>query len=236
MSDAASAAPPSREYLLRKLHSLTGLLPVGVFLLEHYYSNLKALGPAGEARFNELVRDLQQNPLTIYAEVGLIAVPLLFHALYGLVIAWQGRPNNAAQPYLRNWTYTLQRITGVILLLYVGYHVYHTRLMPHVSPQDAAWQMDGGQRMVSYAYMRRYMNSVHLGIPVVSLYVIGVVAAAFHLANGLWNMGVHWGLTVGPRAQRMSAVACSLFGLVLLGVGLLALSAFANPAAVLARL
>ncbi len=74
--------------------------------------------------------------------------------------------------------------------------------------------------------MRHYLGSVHLGIPVISLYVIGVLATAFHLANGLWNMGLHWGITVGPRAQKWSALFCGLFGVALSGVWLAALYSF----------
>ncbi|MOA42747.1 Succinate dehydrogenase cytochrome b558 subunit [compost metagenome] len=41
-----------------------------------------------------------------------------------------------------------------------------------------------------------------------SLYVISVVAASFHFANGLWSFLVSWGITVGPRAQRISSQIC----------------------------
>jgi len=40
------------------------------------------------------------------------------------------------------------------------------------------------------------------------LYLIGVLSAAFHFANGLWSFMVSWGITVGPRAQRVSSYIC----------------------------
>jgi len=41
------------------------------------------------------------------------------------------------------------------------------------------------------------------------------VAASYHFANGLWSFLVSWGITVGPRAQRVSSYVCmSLFALV----------------------
>ena len=37
----------SRTFVLRKLHQLSGIMPLGFFLLEHFYTNSKALtGPA----------------------------------------------------------------------------------------------------------------------------------------------------------------------------------------------
>src|ERR1044071_9810485 len=98
----------SRHFLLRKLHELTGILPLGVFLLEHFYTNSKAMGSisagkSGAQLFNESVADLQSIPYIIFVEVLGIFVPLIYHAVYGLVITWEARPNNLAYPYPRNW-------------------------------------------------------------------------------------------------------------------------------------
>ncbi len=218
-----------KYFLLGKLHSLTGLVPVGAFLLEHFYTNLKAVGPRGQQRFDAAVRELQANPLTLFAEVGLIALPLLFHAAYGLFITSRARPNNPSQGHLRNWLYTLQRVTGIVLFFYIAYHVYNTRLMPYLDPGNSLWLDDNGRKLVSFAYMRDYLSSMHLGFPVVTLYVIGIAAACFHFANGLWNMGVHWGLTVGEKAQRLSGLLCSAVFLGLLVAGMSALFAFVRP-------
>src|SRR3989440_12749362 len=40
---SSTATQPDSSYLLRKLHSFTGLLPVGAFLAEHFWSNSSAL-------------------------------------------------------------------------------------------------------------------------------------------------------------------------------------------------
>jgi succinate dehydrogenase / fumarate reductase cytochrome b subunit len=217
------------DYFLRKLHSLSGLVPVGAFLVEHFYTNLQAVGPKGQQHFDKVVRDLQGNPLTLPAEVLLIGLPLLFHGGYGLFITSRARFNNPSQGYLRNWLYTLQRLSGILLFVYVGYHVFNTRLMPYVDPQNHLWQDDGGRKLVSFAYMRDYLSSMHLGFPVMSLYAIGIAAACFHLANGLWNMGVHFGVTVGQKAQRLSGLVCSALFVALLYMGMIALYAFVRP-------
>jgi succinate dehydrogenase / fumarate reductase cytochrome b subunit len=219
------------QYLAKKLFELTGFLPIGAFLIEHLYSNFQAVGPGGAERFNTVVKDLQTNPIIIFAEIGLIGLPLIYHAGYGLFVARQARPNVGAYGYLRNWTYLFQRITGVILIFYIGYHVWNTRLAPIFHPDLPNLQNVDGQPLVSSAYMHDYFLETHFGIRVLWIYVVGVACAVFHFANGLWNVGIHWGLTISPRAQRVSGLVCGLVGVTLLFVGLASLLAFVKMGA-----
>jgi succinate dehydrogenase / fumarate reductase cytochrome b subunit len=218
------------RYFAKKLFELTGFLPVGAFLLEHFYSNFQAVGPGGDKRFNEVVSGLQTNPAIIFAEIGLIGLPLVYHALYGIFVASMARPNVGEYGYLRNWTYLFQRITGVILLFYIGYHVWNTRLVPVLNPNLPSLQTVDGQALLSANYMHDYLTSTHFGIQVLWIYVIGVSCAVYHFANGLWNAAIHWGLTISPRAQRISGLVCGLVGVSLLAVGLTTLLAFVKMA------
>ena len=53
-----------------------------------------------------------------------------------------------------------------------------------------------------------------------TVYVLGILGAAYHLANGLATFCITWGLTISPRAQaRMTSVALVLF-LVISFIGL----------------
>lgn len=224
--DDAAVRMPARAYYARKLFELSGLVPVGVFLVEHLYQNYQAVGPGGARRYDQIVVDLQTNPLTIYLEVFAIALPLLYHAGYGLFVARIASPNAGEYGYLRNWTYVFQRVTGLLLLAYVGYHVWNTRLYPLFHPEDASLQRQGGEALVSSAYMHGYLSTSHSGIQVVWLYVVGLTCAVYHFANGLWNLGVHWGLTVSPAAQRRSGWACAAVAATLLFLGVRSLVAF----------
>ncbi len=224
---------PHRAYYARKLFELSGLVPVGAFLVEHLYTNFQAVGPGGHARFDKIVVDLQSNPLTIYLEIFAIALPLLYHAGYGFLVVRKMQPNPGEYGYLRNWTYVLQRITGVLLFLYIGYHVWNTRLYPLFHPDDPSLQhltLEGGgkEALVSSAYMRRYLGGAHLGVPVFWLYVVGLACAVYHFGNGLWNLGVHSGITVSRPAQRMSGWACAGVGLALLFLGIRSLIALSQ--------
>jgi succinate dehydrogenase / fumarate reductase cytochrome b subunit len=215
-------------FYARKLFELSGMLPIGAFLIDHLYSNFQVVGAGGRERFDKVVVDLQTNPAIIYAEIFAIALPLLYHAAYGLFVIRIARPNAGAYGYLRNWTYVLQRVTGAVLLLYIGYHVYNTRLYPLFHPDDPLLQRVGGKALVSSDYMHRYVESVHLGLPVFWIYVVGLGCAAFHFGNGLWNLGVHWGLLIGRQAQRRAGWAVLVVGGALFYLGLRSLLAFAQ--------
>lgn len=216
------------QYYAKKLFEITGFVPIGAFLIEHLYSNFQAVGPGGAERFDTVVKDLQTNPIVIFLEIGFIALPLLYHAAYGLFVASRARPNAGSYGYGRNWLYTFQRITGVILLFYIGYHVWNTRLEPIFHPDNPLLQNVDGTPLVSSRYMHNYFLETHLGIQVFWIYLIGISAAVFHFCNGLWNLGFHWGLTVSPRSQRIWGFACGIIGVTLLAVGLASLRAFIN--------
>jgi succinate dehydrogenase / fumarate reductase, cytochrome b subunit len=193
----------------RKLHSLTGVFPIGVFLVEHFFTNSFAL--FGPQAFNETVEKLQSLPYVIFLEVGLIAVPILYHALYGIMISGQGRPNSFQYCYLRNWMYVLQRLTGVVLLIYIGMHVYETRIMAAIRGEH-----------ITYEYVAQELAQPGM----FAFYVLGILSAVFHFSSGLWSFLIGWGVTVTERSMRTSAYICTLMGIVLGAIGLNALLAF----------
>jgi succinate dehydrogenase / fumarate reductase cytochrome b subunit len=218
------------RYFAKKLFELSGFLPIGGFLVEHLYSNFQVVGPGGSERFNGIVKDLQTNPFIIFLEIGAIGLPLLYHAAYGMFVVRQARPNVGNYGFLHNWLYLFQRVTGVLLLFYIGYHVWNTRLVPVLHADNPYLQTvhlkSADVNLVSADYMHHYLLESHFGIQVFWIYVIGISCAVYHFANGLWNVGYHWGLTVSPRAQRWWGFACGLVGVTLLAVALATLNAF----------
>jgi succinate dehydrogenase / fumarate reductase cytochrome b subunit len=48
------------------------------------------------------------------------------------------------------------------------------------------------------------MHNIATNPVMFTIYVIGIIAAVFHFSNGMWSFLVSWGITVGPRAQRIS--------------------------------
>lgn len=217
----------SRTFVLRKLHQLSGIVPLGLFLLEHFYTNSKALSAVtGQADFNNAVKDLQSIPYILFVEVGGIFIPLIYHAVYGMVITIEARPNNLAYPYPRNWFYLLQRITGVILFFFITFHVLNFRfgMIPGLNTTSVAHHPELAFSIVSTEFKN---------IWIFLIYMIGITATVWHFANGIWLFMVDWGITIGERAQRLTGYACIGFGIVLLLVGINAAVAFIRPGGLL---
>jgi succinate dehydrogenase / fumarate reductase cytochrome b subunit len=214
----------SRTFILRKLHQLSGIMPLGVFLLEHFYTNSKAL--TGAADFNNAVKDLQSIPYILFVEIGGIFIPLIYHAVYGLVITAEARPNNLNYPYPRNWFYLVQRITGVILFFFITFHVLNFRfgLIPNLNNISVAHSPQLAFDIVSREFRM---------VPIFIVYLIGITATVWHLANGIWLFLVDWGITIGERAQKLTGYACIGFGVFLLLVGINAAVAFIRPGGLL---
>jgi succinate dehydrogenase / fumarate reductase cytochrome b subunit len=180
MSVAASHSRTS--YILDKLQSLSGVIPIGAFLAEHFWSNSYALVSAKS--YDNVSSELQLIPWRIFVESAVLWLPLLFHSFYGLYIWWKGKSNVIGHPWMSNWMYTLQRWTGIIAFAFIGWHVYTERFV--------------GRGMTAYADVQASMMNPWF----VTFYLVGIAAASFHLGNGLWNFACKWGIAVSVRAQR----------------------------------
>ena len=218
------AVPLSKTFVFRKLHQLSGIVPLGLFLLEHFYTNSKALSGPGD--FNNAVKDLQSIPYILFIEIGGIFIPLIYHAVYGLMITMEARPNNLNYPYPRNWFYTIQRLTGMILFVFITFHVLNFRfgMIPGLNSISVAHQPGRAFEIVAGEFRM---------VPIFIVYLIGITATVWHLANGIWLFMVDWGITIGERAQRLTGYACIAFGVVLLLVGINAAVAFIRPGGLL---
>jgi succinate dehydrogenase / fumarate reductase, cytochrome b subunit len=210
----------SRTFVLRKLHQLTGIVPLGAFLLEHLYTNSKAAHPErGQEHFNEAVADLQAIPYILFVEITFIFIPLIYHAVYGLYITKEMRPNNLAYPYARNWFYTIQRVTGIILFFFILFHVLNFRfgLLPGLNEISVAHRPDLAYQIVAREFQ----------LPLIlAVYVVGIVSTVWHFANGIWLFLVDWGVVIGARAQRLTGYACIAFGVLLLALWFNVMTAF----------
>ncbi len=200
------------NHVLHKLHSLTGIVPIGIFLVQHLTLNSFAL--AGPEKFNAVIdffnKTMPRHILHVL-EWGFIFLPLLFHALYGLVITAHGQVNVGQYGYWRNWMYLLQRVTGVLLVVFIATHVWGTTISHRLFGTN-----------IYYDGMKEYFNNGWL----VAFYLLGITSATFHLANGIWNFAIRWGITVSERSQQVSAKVCAVIFVLLTALGWTALFAF----------
>jgi succinate dehydrogenase / fumarate reductase cytochrome b subunit len=213
----------SRNFILRKLHQLSGIVPLGAFLLEHLYTNSKALhSEQGPRHFNAAVGELQEIPYILFVEITFIFIPLLYHALYGLFITIEWRPNNLAYPYGRNWFYTIQRVTGIILFFFILFHLLNFRfgMVPGLNEISVAHEPGKAFQIVSSEFQ----------IPwIIAVYIVGIISTIWHFANGIWLFAVDWGIVIGERAQRLTGYACIAFGALLLALWFNVMFAFMRP-------
>lgn len=197
------------HFFIRKLHSLLGVIPIGIFLLEHLYTN--SFATQGAEAFNSKVEFLQSLSYVLYIEIFLILLPILFHAIYGLYIVYVAQNNVLQYTYYRNWAFYLQRISALLTLVFVAYHLWALRINALITGKE-----------ITFAAMTQ-----HLSNPLIfAFYVVGLLSATYHLANGLWAFLVSWGITIGPNAQRISAYAAAALFVILTVMGLQGLFAF----------
>jgi succinate dehydrogenase / fumarate reductase cytochrome b subunit len=228
---SAAGDPPAgsflarNEFLIRRLHSLSGLIPVGAYMVIHLMTNATVL--ESSTLFQRLVYQIHGLPLLLAIEWLFIFIPILFHAIIGVLIIRGSLPNSGTYKYGSNYRYTLQRATGMIAFVFILVHVFHMHGWFHFDPwvKGVVEPLGGGQfepyNAASTASMA--LSSVAYQI----FYVVGVLSCVFHLANGIWTFGITWGLWVTPEAQRWATTACLVFGLGLSAVGLGALGGFA---------
>lgn len=198
----------NREFFYRRLHSLLGVIPVGLFLTQHLIVNHYATG--GVESFNKAANFMGNLPFRYFLEIFIIFLPLLFHAIYGLYIAFTAKNNVSRFGYFRNWMFLLQRVTGVITLIFVTWHVWETRIAAQFGAE------------VNFQMMENILSSPFM----FWFYLIGIISTIFHFANGLWSFLVSWGITVSPRSQLISTYVTIAIFVLLSIVGIQALVAF----------
>lgn len=208
------------SFVLHKLHSLSGVLPIGAFMIQHLLANSYSL--RGERDFNTVAKVIGYFPFVAILEIAVIFVPILFHSIYGFFITAEMRSNVGVYQFGRNWLYWLQRVSGIVAFFYIAFHVYSTTILRRMFEfgaydlRGAVEAHDAGFRAISYAAMQwRFADWWYLAI-----YILGITMAAFHLANGLFNFCIRWGLTIGASAQKISAVVWSGLGLGLALIGI----------------
>lgn len=211
-----SASINNPHFLLRRLHSLLGLLPVGAFLIFHLWENSQSR--FGAEHYNEqVVAALQGMNYLLLLEIFVIALPLLFHATYGLVISAQMRAELRRYTYVRHHLYWFQRVSGIGILLFLVLHVGLTRIQGLLDP---------GVSEDLFHHMHTLLRQPWM----FALYLLGVLLSVFHLVNGLASMAIVWGLTTSARAQRLFGGVCLLLGTALAALGVHGLLGFLQSA------
>src|SRR6202522_3745860 len=225
MATAASPAPPAapplkgvqplragqgNSFLWHKLHSLSGIVPIGAFLVEHIISNFETLN--GPLAYAQQVKFLNSLPLVRVLEWAFIFIPLAFHAGYGVFIAFRGRASVNVYPWAGNWMYLTQRVTGLIAFAYIIQHVLLQRFSGVPPPEHPG---------ASFAKVQHELHNPWM----LAIYIIAMIATTWHFAYGIWLFAAKWGITPGDKARKKFGWVCGLGGAALRLMGLLSIYA-----------
>jgi len=199
----STTAQTTNHFLIRRVHSLLGLVPIGFFLTFHMILNLTAL--TGAEQYDLIIETMQSFPGIFIIELVVIFIPIAVHAIYGTYVVYTGQANVLRYKYARNWFYIVQRISGLYTVVFVVIHVYLLRF---------------GE--ANFAALSQFLSQP-LGMV---FYILGVLFAIFHFTNGLWAFAITWGLTVGPHSQKILLYSLGLIFVLLSAVGLSDIVAF----------
>jgi succinate dehydrogenase / fumarate reductase, cytochrome b subunit len=234
------------HFLLRRLHSLTGIVPIGVFLIVHLLTNssvvwgglaLRGEKPPSDAAgalsggvyyFGKEVTWInEQVPHLLLIEITLW-LSIAFHSILGVYYARTGSFNTVRYGYEGNWRYKLQRLSGYIGIFYIFYHIATLRWgWTFLVPGGTKWSHSYASSTMASA-LRGGEDFTAIGLLVSAFYLVGVSMLVFHFANGLWTSAITWGLTVSRKAQRRWGVACLGLGTGLMVMAWMAVIGFAT--------
>ncbi len=217
------------EFAIRRIHSLLGIVPLGLYMVVHLTTNASLMN--GSETFQRAVYLIHSpGDLLPLIEWGGIFGPLVFHAVLGVWIARTGRMNDGQYKFVSNRRYSWQRWTGFIALVYLFFHILHLHGWFH----SHIW-LDA-IRPVGFGTFRPYNAASTLVLAMngwvwPAFYLVGVLCCVYHLANGLWTAGITWGLWISPAAQARATKVCSVIGILLAIIGTTAWWAAVAPSA-----
>jgi succinate dehydrogenase / fumarate reductase cytochrome b subunit len=196
-------------FLIRRLHSLLGVVPIGLFFLMHMFLNSRAA--QSPQQYQWVPDTLDQVPYLWAIEIFGILVPILFHAVLGVLIALQsdyGGPTKV-RSFGANMAYIFQRVTGIFLFGAITWHVWTT------------WWVHKRQAMEGSEFeIYKHMNGILQNPVELGFYVLFVLIAAWHFGNGVFNFCYKWGVTTSAASQRWAILAGYAFGLLGVIMGL----------------
>ncbi len=201
-------AQSKNQFYLRRLHSLLGVIPLGAFLLVHLMVNHQAT--QGVEAFNKAAHFMESLPFLYALEIIMIYIPILYHAVYGVHIAFTASQNIGHYSYMRNWLFLLQRASGLLTFVFIMIHLWQTRI-----------QKFFGQE-VNFDMVHQIVSNPAWLI----FYIVCIIAVVFHFSNGLWSFLVTLGFLQSPKSQRVFTWISLIVFVIVSYIGVSAILAF----------
>lgn len=172
--------------------ALTGLFLI-TFLIVHLIGNLQLLHDDGGRAFNIYARFMTTNPL-IKTVSYLLYTSILVHALWALLLTLQNRKARGSSYAMVNkssaWTSRNMGVLGTIILVFIVIHMKDFWAQMHWGGIPTA-NYDGQEVKDLYSIVALAFSQLWYVI----LYVICMIALAFHLwhgfASGFQTLGLN---------------------------------------------
>ena len=187
-------------YVWAKLASLLAFAPLGVWTFFHVLNNLVAFRGARPWQASVTA---SESPATLAITTVVVLAPLTLQTISGVARLFTARPNNARYGYFENLTYLLQRLSAIGVVGFVGAHLWLAFLRPRFVEGHAETFRDLAAHM-------------HHHLPTLVVYLLGTLAVAFHLGNGISGFAWNWGLVASRKAVIRVQLAGILFFVVML--------------------
>jgi succinate dehydrogenase / fumarate reductase, cytochrome b subunit len=190
-----------RPFYLARLHSLTGILFGGYIIVHLLINATLAEGyRTGDPQtvFQRQVNTIDSVPFLRLTVWTLIYLPIIYHTLYGLWLTYGGKPNINQYPYGKNAFYLVQRISALVLVAFIFFHVTAMKGFWSDSLKFDRWHAT--ESTVAHLNSRWFIGWF--------VYPVGIFAACYHLAYGFWTAAITWGLTISSGAQRRWGWVC----------------------------
>jgi succinate dehydrogenase / fumarate reductase cytochrome b subunit len=192
----------ARSFMRSRLGSLLAVVPLGVWTVAHLWNNLSAFkgGAAWQASVTEY-----SHPIAFFASSIVALLPLVLHTIWGIGRLVSVQPNIVKYKFFGNLKYTLQRLSAIGVLFFMGAHIWLALLHPRLTTGRGETFAD-------------ITHEMHHNPPTLVVYLLGTLGVAYHLANGLHSFSMGWGIFTSQRALRKLDGAVLIIFLILLAM------------------
>jgi len=198
----SDSAVSSRSFLRSRLGSLLAVVPLGVWTVAHLWNNLSAF--KGSAAWQADVTEYS-HPIAFFASSLVALLPLVLHTVWGIGRLFTVQPNLVKYKFFGNLKYSLQRLSAIGVLFFLGAHIWLAMLHPRITTGR-------GEAFADIAH------EMHHHGPTLAVYLLGTLGVSYHLANGLHSFSMGWGIVSSQRALKKLDAAVIVLFLILLAM------------------
>lgn len=195
-------------FWLRFAHSVSGMwlaVSLIIFFLAPYSAAISS-----QAAFDRVTFAIHRFSLWGPLLFIFVIIPFAFHSIVSLLMAYRSQFNVLNYGSYRNWMYVIERISGVLLVPFIIYHLAQTEL-PYL--EGRVFGFEQARMMLAKSTMRSIYAA---GIVMICVYATGSFARFLSLS----------GIVAGRRSKDAIAAVMWVVAFVFAGWGLRVLFAF----------